>query len=163
MDDNVVLDAIGAIPFGVVLGWICGIGAIIGGLVLITLKLYKAFEKFKKSKDENEKLHKEIKMHEHKFEEVDQRMAAFSTTLLQIQESLEEQRKRELKKLRYSIVRAGESAISKGSIAIRELKSLEELYDDYANNFHQNGYVKTLMIKVRDLKVIGTIDDDDEH
>ena len=63
--------------------------------------------------------------------------------------------------MRHSIVRAGEEAISNNCITIRQLKALEEMYEEYTNK-HGNGYVKTLMVKVRNVRIIGKLDENDE-
>ena len=49
--------------------------------------------------------------------------------------------------------------IHKGEISINKLRSLEEMYDEYVKIFHGNGYVKTLVIRVRKLKIVGKIDE----
>lgn len=45
-------------------------------------------------------------------------------------------------------------------VATRQLRALEELFEDYHDK-HGNGYVTTLMRKVRALPVIGRLDEDD--
>ena len=79
-----------------------------------------------------------------------------------INKKLDKQDQVGLKKIRHSIVRAGESALEKGYITVRELRSLEEMYEEYVNTYHQNGYVRTLMVKVRALRVVGKLDENDE-
>jgi len=49
--------------------------------------------------------------------------------------------------------------LDKGEISINKLRSLEEMYDEYVEIFHGNGYVKTLVTRVRKLKIIGKLDD----
>lgn len=152
MDGNVVVEAISNITFGTVLAWFTGILAIFFSLTAIVRKIYKAFERYHRVQEQNTILKNTVDTH-------GSEIANVNEMLKSIQKTLDEQRIRELKKLRHSIVRAGEAAISKDSITIRELQSLEELYDDYSNVFKENGYVKTLMEKVRDLNVIGTIEE----
>ena len=41
----------------------------------------------------------------------------------------------------------------------RFLRSLEELYEEYTRIFNGNGYVKTLVMKVRALPVVGVLDE----
>lgn len=79
-----------------------------------------------------------------------------------ILEKLEKQENLNFKDLRHSIVKAGESYINRGSVKIRELRSLEELYEEYADIYDGNSYVETLMIKVRELKVIGKLNEHGE-
>ena len=79
-----------------------------------------------------------------------------------ILQKLEQQEKLNFKDLRHSIVKAGESYINRGSVKIRELCSLEELYEEYANTYDGNSYVETLMIKVRALDIIGKLNEHGE-
>ena len=91
----------------------------------------------------------------------DQQLIDISSVLACIQNKLEEREKAELKKLRYSIVRAGEEYVSAEKVTIRQLKVLEELFEEY-HNTDGNGYVTTLMRKVRALPVIGKLDENEE-
>lgn len=79
-----------------------------------------------------------------------------------ILERLNKQDQLDLKKLRHSIIRAGEEAIEKGSITIRSLRSLTEMFDEYTDTYHGNSYVSTLMKKVNLLPVIGELDEHGE-
>lgn len=74
---------------------------------------------------------------------------------MEIKQINEMQNEVNLKQIRHSIVRASEEAISDGSISANRLQSLEELFETYEELFHGNGYVKTLMKKVRSLEVHG--------
>lgn len=87
--------------------------------------------------------------------------------LNEINRKLEKQEQTDLKKLRHTIVRAGEEAITNGQITVRSLRSIEELYEEYSgmhepNGQPANGYVKTLMHKVREVTVIGKLDKNNE-
>ena len=64
-----------------------------------------------------------------------------------------------LKQIRHTIVHTCEDALDKGEISINKLRSLEEMYDEYVKIFHGNGYVKTLVMRVRKLKIVGKLDD----
>lgn len=79
-----------------------------------------------------------------------------------ILQKLEKQENLNFKDLRHSIVKAGESYINRGNVKIRELRSLEELYEEYADTYDGNSYVETLMIKVRALNVIGKLNEHGE-
>lgn len=112
------------------------------------------FEKSKSIKDENDSFKSLVKKH-------DNQLTDILTSLKSITETLEEQKKTDLKKMRHSIVRAGEEAISNNCITIRQFKALEEMYEEYTNK-RGNGYVKTLMVKVRNVRIIGKLDENDE-
>lgn len=92
----------------------------------------------------------------------DEKLKAIIDTVKKIKDSMDDQEKSELKKLRYSLVRAGEEYVSKNQITIRQLRSLEEMYSDYRDQYKGNGYVTTLMHKVRDLTVIGKLDENEK-
>lgn len=86
----------------------------------------------------------------------------FGEKLDMIIEQLNKRESLDFKKLRNQIVQLGEAAIEKGSITIRQLKSLEELYSEYTDKYDGNSYVQTLMIKVRELQVIGKLNEHGE-
>lgn len=72
---------------------------------------------------------------------------------------MEENDRLELKNLRHKIVHAAEEYIANDKITIRQLKALEELFEEYHKR-NGNSYVTTLMQKVRLLPVIGELDED---
>ena len=155
METNDVIKLLSSIPIGTIISWFCVIVAIIGGLSAGIIKLYKWFMKFQKTKEENDAFKQLVKKH-------DEQLTQISESLNNITSILEEEKKSDLKKLRHSIIRAGEEAIEMGKITIRQLRSLSELYEDYKDKYHANGYVKSLMAKVDKLPVIGKLDENDE-
>lgn len=155
MDKSDVIKYLSSLPVGTIIAWILVIGAILGVIILGLKKLYKVFEASHKVKEENDALKKMVKDHE-------SQLAQISNQLSDIKESLDEQDKVEFKRMRHEIVQAGESAVINKSITIRQLRALEELYEVYHEERHGNGYVSTLMAKVRNLPVIGRLDDNDE-
>lgn len=157
METKEVVQTLYAIPIGTFIAWGIVIIGIITAIVAATIKLYKAFEKTHEIKEENIEYKKMVNEHENQLKEV-------KDVLQSILAKLDEQDKLEFSRLRYSIVRAGEEYVSLGSITIRQLRSLEEMYEKYHNK-HGNSYVTTLMRKVRLLPVVGTLDenDDDEN
>lgn len=152
MDTQSIWDLLSSIPIGTVVAWVVVICAIISALCAGTIKLYKAFEKYKEVKDKNEKQEKIIEVHEKTIEEI-------GKALTEIKKSLDEQKEVNLKQIRHTIVHTCEDALDKGEISINKLRSLEEMYDEYIEIFHGNGYVKTLMARVRELPIIGKLDE----
>ena len=142
-----VWEILSRIPIGTLVAWIAVIATIITFICVGVLKLYKIFTKYKEIKDNNERQTQIINTHEKTLAEIDASLSA-------IRKSLDEQREVNLKQIRHTIVHTCEEAIDKGEISINKLRSLEEMYDEYVEVFHGNGYVKTLMNKVRKLKVI---------
>lgn len=153
MEAKDVIQTLSSIPIGTIIAWVTVIVGIITAIVTGTIKLYKAFEKTHEMKEENLEFRKMVKDH-------DEQLKIINDKLSCIQDNLTKRDKADLKSMRYSIVRAGEEYVSMGKITIRQLKALEELFEDYHDK-HGNGYVTTLMRKVRALPVIGRLDEDD--
>lgn len=152
MDNQSAIDTLSSISVGQIIAWFSVIGAIITAICTGTIKLYKVFTKYREAKDKNEKQEKIIESHETTLKEIDK-------TLQEIKKSLEEQKDVNLKQVRHTIVHTCEDALDRGEISINKLRSLEEMYEEYIDIFHGNGYVKTLVEKVRQLKVVGKVDD----
>ena len=151
-DTQSIWELLSSIPIGTIVAWIIVISAIIAALCAGTIKLYKIFTKYKEMKDKDEKQQKLIESHDDALKEIEK-------SLLEIKKSLDEQKEVNLKQMRHTMVHTCEDAINKGEITINKLRSLEEMYDEYVEIFHENGYVKTLMIKVRKLKIVGKLDE----
>lgn len=152
MDSNSVWEFLSSIPIGTIIAWIIVIFTIIALICTGTIKLYQVFAKYTKLKDENEEQKKLLKKHDEVLNEV-------NDSLKKINLSLEEQKEVNLKQIRYAIVHTCDDAISDGKISAGKLRSLEEMYQEYVDIFHGNGYVKTLVFKVRDLPVYGKLDE----
>lgn len=153
MGKEEILSRLLAVPAGTIIAWVLVIAGIIAGIATCTIKLFKLFENAHKLKDENDEFIKMVRNHDDQLKEI-------MVKLTSIQDNLDNHNKADLKKMRYSIVRAGEEYVSEGRITIRQLKSLEEMFDEY-HDMHGNGYVATLMTKVRELPVIGKLDEND--
>ena len=152
MDTKSVWDLLSSIPIGTIVAWIAVIFAIIAALCTGTIKLYKIFTKYKEMKDKDNKQTEIIKSHENTLSEIEKSLQAIS-------KSLEEQKEVNLKQIRHTIVHTCEDALEKGEISINKLRSLEEMYDEYVEIFHGNGYVKTLVSRVRKIKIVGKLDE----
>lgn len=153
MNEKEAWEFLSQIPVGTIVSWVILICIIITFFGMLAIKLYKLFEKTKKIQDENNDFKTLVYKHEE--------------ALDWIVSELKDSKRRELKKLRHSIVRAGEEALSKESITVREFRSLEELYATYSefkddDGKPANGYVHTLMDKVRKIQVIGRLDENNE-
>ena len=151
-DTQSVWKLLSGIPIGTIVAWISVICAIISALCAGTIRLYKVFIKYKEAKDKDEKQEKIIEDHEETLREIEK-------SLMSIQKSLVEQKEVNLKQLRHTIVETCEDALDKGEITINKLRSLEEMYDEYVQIFHANGYVKTLIMRVRGINIIGKNDE----
>lgn len=152
MDNSSAVEALSSITVGQIIAWFSVLTAIITAICTGTIKMYKLFTKYREAKDRNEKQDEIIKSHDATLKEID-------ATLQEIRKSLDEQKDVNLKQVRHTIVHTCEDSIDRGEISINKLRSLEEMYEEYTDVFHGNGYVKTLVEKVRQLKVVGKLDD----
>lgn len=152
MESQNIIQQLSAIPIGTIVAWITVLASIVGIASTATIKLYKIFEKAHETKEENEEFRKLVKDHEAEIKTIKE-------ILLNIQSKMEENDRLELKNLRHKIVHAAEEYIANDKITIRQLKALEELFEEYHKR-NGNSYVTTLMQKVRLLPVIGELDED---
>lgn len=148
MDTQPVWDSLSGITIGQIVAWITVILAIISALCTATIKLYKVFTKYKEMKDKEEKQETIIETHDKTLNEI-------KDSLQEIKQSLIEQKEVNLKQTRHTIVHTCEDCLEKGEISINKLRSLEEMYSEYVDVFHGNGYVKTLVERTRALKIVG--------
>lgn len=153
METRDVIQMLSSIPIGTIIVWVTVIFSIVTTIVMSAIQLYKAFEKAHDMKEEKFEILNMVKEHDKQLKSINDKLSC-------IQENLNERDKADLKSMRYSIVRAGEEYVSMGKITIRQLRSLEELFEDYHDK-HGNGYVTTLMRRVRVLPVIGKLDEND--
>jgi hypothetical protein len=153
METSDVIRTLSSIPIGTIIAWGTVIVGIITAIITVTIKLYKIFDKTHKMKEENLEFRQMVKKHEEQLRLINEKLSS-------IQENLSKRDEIDLKNMRYQIVRAGEEYVSVGQVTIRQLRSLEELFEEYHNR-HGNSYVTTLMRKVRNLPVIGKLDEND--
>ena len=154
METTDVVNLVSGISIGTVIAWITVIFGVLSAIVAVSIKLYKVFERAHKITEEHSEFKNLVKSH-------DEQLKTISNQISYLQKSIDDQKKDELAKCRYDICRAGEEYLSNGSLTIRQLKSLEEMFDRYHTK-HGNGYVTTLMRKVRTLPVVGKLDENDE-
>ncbi len=152
MESQDIIQQLSAVPIGTIIAWVTVLVGIIGVVSTGTIKLYRIFEKAHETKEENEEFRKLVRDHEAEIKSIKE-------ILLDIQNKLDENDRLELKNLRHKIVRAAEEYIAKGELTIRQLKALEELFEEYHKR-NGNSYVSTLMQKVRLLPVIGELNED---
>ena len=148
MDTQPILDSLSSFSVGRVVAWIVVIGTILSTLCAGTIKLYKVFTKYRDMKDKEQKQETIIETHDKTLNEI-------KDSLQDIKNSLNEQKDVNLKQLRHTIVQTCEDCLEKGEISINRLRSLEEMYSEYVDVFHANGYVKILVERARTLKIVG--------
>lgn len=148
MDTQPIWDSLSGITIGQIVACITVILAIISALCTATIQLYKVFTKYRDMKDKEQKQETIIETH-------DKTLTEIKDSLQDIKNSLNEQKDVNLKQLRHTIVQTCEDCLEKGEISINRLRSLEEMYSEYVDVFHANGYVKILVERVRTLKIVG--------
>lgn len=148
MDTQPIWDSLSGITIGQIVACITVILAIISALCTATIRLYKVFTKYRDMKDKEQKQETIIETH-------DKTLTEIKDSLQDIKNSLNEQKDVNLKQLRHTIVQTCEDCLEKGEISINRLRSLEEMYSEYVDVFHANGYVKILVERVRTLKIVG--------
>lgn len=152
MDTASVWSTLSGITIGSLVAWCVVVVVIITTIVKGVIKLYTFFDKYKQLKEENANQSKLIKEH-------DETLKSINESLAKINKRLDEQSDVNLKQVRHTIVHTCYDAIAAGEIQIGKLKSLEEMFDEYLNVFHGNGYVRSLVERVRKLPVVGSLDD----
>lgn len=138
MDTKPVVDTLAAIPVGTIITWaivICGIITAITSGISIVIKNY---EKYRNVKEEDKRQREAIDRHDKALEEIKE-------SLKQIQEDHQKDHEMQQRRLRHSITNACNSALKEGSIKLSDLRSIEELFDDYEGN----KWVHTLVDRVK--------------
>ena len=152
MDTNSVWSTLADIKIGTLIAWAIVIIAILTVIIKGITKLYEVFAKYSKLKEDNEKQSELLRAH-------DETLTQINASLQHINECLEEQKGVNLKQIRHTIVDTCYEALKAGEIQIGKLKSLEEMFQEYTDIFHGNGYVKRLVTQVEELPKVGSLDD----
>lgn len=152
MNVDEIWNLLSGITIGSIVEWCIVLGCIISTICAGAIKLYKVFHKYTDMKDENNELKQLVQKH-------DRCLNNIETCLKNIQNSLSEQKEVNLKQVRSTIVHICDEAIANNTITAGKLKSLEELYEEYVTLFHGNGYIKVLVDRVRELQIIGKIEE----
>lgn len=152
MNKNEVWSILSNISVGQLVAWVSVFIAIIATLSTGIIKAYKLIVKYEDIKIKNRE-------QKEKIESFDVTLKKIEESLENIQKSLEEQKDVNLKQIRHTIVHTCEEAFDKGEITSSKLNSLEEMFQEYVEVFHGNGYVKTMVNRVRhEVKIVGSSD-----
>ena len=144
MQTQTIIDQLIHVQIGTIIAWVAVISGIIASISAITVKLYKAFSKYKDKSDEYEKQKEALQSHESTLQD----MSKVLTSLVEINKD----------QLKHSIVTTCDVAIAEGKISAGAFKSLMELFSAYTDVFHGNGYIAALVEKVRQLPVVGRLE-----
>lgn len=159
MDTEPIWSMLSRIQVGQIVAWFAVISTIVTALCTGTIKIYNIFLKYKAAKDKDEIQEKRISEQQEVLDKHEKTFEEIRDSLAQIKESLNVQKDVNLKQVRHTIVHTCEDALDKGEISINKLKSLEEMFEEYTDIFHGNGYVKTLVSRVRKLPIVGKLDE----
>lgn len=152
MNKYTVFNILSEIPIGTLVAWVAAICAIITFLCIGIIKLFKVFTKYKELRDKEEERVKRL-------DEYGETLQEIKKSIIEICDDLAIQSDVNLKQLRYSIIQICDAAISEGQISAGKFKLLNELYDEYVQVFHANGYIKELVTRTLDLPIHGTLDE----
>lgn len=155
MTQKDVVQTLSSLDVGTVIAWVVVLAALGATIFSVVRKLYDLVARMYCKKAKEDEVKAMVKDHDAKLESI-------NATLLCIQDMLHKQDEYTLKSMRYDIVRACEEAILRGSITIREYASLQEMYDEYHEKRHGNGYVSSLMKKLEKIEIIGALDEHGE-
>ena len=153
MDHTEVINTISQIPVGTIVAW--G-GVIIGLIVAITagiVRLYKVFGKFKKEQDAHDQHVQLLLKHEEVLDEI-------HDDIKKVAEKIDTEADVHMRSLKHTITSKCNRAIKDGEILMSELRSIEEIYDDYSNIYHGNSWAHVLVEKARKLPIIYDLDDE---
>lgn len=164
MNTASVIETLSNIPVGTIIAWGSSLCAIIGAIYAMIAKMYKTFEKYKDVKEENDSLKSTVAKNSSDIVKLNEKIESMNTVIVQklsgIEDRLESQEQTKIKELRNTLVYKGEEALSKKQISIRAWSSLQEMFDEYENKYHQNSYVKSLRMRIeRDVEVVGKLDE----
>lgn len=155
MDAMSVWKVLADIKIGSLFAWTIVLIAIITTTIRGIKSIYSFITKYNEMKEINERQAKMLQEHEKTFNDINE-------NLKKINISLDQQKDINLKYTRHIIVDACYAALLRKNIQIEQLASLEEMYNEYVTVFNGNSYVSNLVKRVRDLPIVGVLEEHDE-
>ena len=146
MSADEIWHLLSGITIGTVVEWCIVLGCIISAICAGAIKLYQLFQKYTDVKTVNEELKQLVHKHDKRLDNMEQ-------CLINIEDMLNEQKDVNFRQLKYDITHICDEAIRNQCISPAKLKNLEELYEEYIQIFHGNGWVKIMVEKVRALEL----------
>lgn len=144
MNQQQVWELLSKIPVGTIVAWGAVLVAIIAVICAAVIKIYKVSVMLHDRKTQEQSTQERLARHDQQLDNIDTSLKAIYSAMK--------------KSIRHDIVLSCEAAIDDKKINAGQLRALEELYESYAE-IGGNSYATTLMKKVRQLPVVGTIDD----
>ena len=153
---NDLINYVTDVPLTSFLQSIAIIAILIGGIVGVTIKIYKVMEKWRTVANQNEEKDEMLERNRRDIEEIKKQIAENNTIMNnkinQLISFNEESKHRELLRLRHDIVETCNKAIKAGIVKNSQLLSIEELYETY-KGLGGNHYVATLIERVETLDI----------
>lgn len=164
MDTKPMWQELSATPIGTIVGWILVGLTIISSICAATIYLYKAFEKYKKVKDEKDSLEATVERHDKEMEEIKGQLSSMTELIVKeisdVKNKLEKQEETKIKEIRHTLVNSGEKALAEKKMTIREYRAWMELFGEYSVVLHQNTYVESMKHKIDScVEIIGELDE----
>lgn len=164
MDTETVLNWLSNISVGTIIAVVTAIGIIGAGIWKVISMIIHLHDSYTEIREERDQLKQKVEDHDRELEDIKGQFAGaiegITQQLSEIKFALDEQRETKIKELRHQITVAAETALTNGTMTVREWTSLHEMVDEYVNKYHQNWYVKPLIAKVdQDVHVIGRLDE----
>lgn len=144
MSQQQVWEILAKIPIGTIIAWGVVLVTVIGVICAAVIKIYKVSVMLHDRKTQEQNTQARLARHDQQLDRIDASLQAIYSAMK--------------KSIRHDIVLSCEAAIDDKKINAGQLRALEELYESYAE-IGGNSYATTLMKKVRQLPVVGTIDD----
>lgn len=164
MDSKALLEMLSGISVGSIIAVVTVVSIVCAGCWKVISKLIKVYDGYNAIKDERDQLKRKVEENSNSIEEMkthfSEAMTVVQGQLTTIMEALNEQRETKITELRHAIVIAGDNALARGEMTIREWNSYHEMIDKYMHVYNQNWYVESQAAKVdRDVRVIGRLDE----
>ena len=159
MSGELTAGVLGDISLGTALAWLAAIATCLTGLWKVGRELYHAIRLIRDVVEKND-------AQEGKLQAVQEACTEMAKEIRGIVSAMEEERAQKLAEQRHLLVKAGEEYLERGWIRVRELRALNEVFEQYQkpdkNGVVHNGYVATLIRKVNALPVHGRLDEHGE-
>ena len=153
MNTNDVWELLSEMQIGTIVAWIVVASSIFGVVGNFVKKFIKLIDKYHDTQEEKKDIVAKLDEQNDKFSKAISDLADSVNNLNHrldyIQDKLHVQEEVNLKQIRNDIITICDEAIISEKISERKFQLLNELFDEYTNVFHSNGYVADSVKKVK--------------
>lgn len=153
MDAKDLADVLSGVPLSTAIIWGSVIIALFGAVIVGIIRLYRVFSHFREIQDNHDKNVELLLKHDEILDEMNE-------LLKRIDEKIDTEADVHMRSLKHTITTKCNRAIKEEEILMSELRSIEEMYEDYTNIYHGNSWAHTLVEKARNLPIVYDIDDE---